>query len=484
MSLYKAAWTTAFNRFGYGARGLQTPLAGDPREAIEAELADPLAGRIRGADLPSSAQALMTRYAIAESQAEERAKAEALRAAGVAMPSPTAAAAMIAPPQNEPFMDPKSAAAQRPPPSPIARVYLAEARARLDAACAAQVGYVERLVAFWSNHFCVSARMVTVRITAGAFEREAIRPFVLGRFVDMLKAVERHPAMLFYLDNAQSIGPNSRAGRNARRGLNENLAREILELHTLGVDGGYNQADVTEFARVLTGWTVVGGEGKLGAPGAFVFNANAHEPGERSLLGRSYAPEGLAQGEAALADLAEASATAKHIATKFARAFVSDSPSPSLVTRLTEVFLRTRGDLGALARALVSDDEAWSAPPTKLRDPWQMLAASYRALGLDRDNANRIVYSLTLLGMPLWSPGGPNGFPDTTEAWLSPEGVKTRVEVATMLGRLAKDAPPPRELLDRVLPEASDATREAVLRAESAPQAYALLILAPEFQRR
>jgi uncharacterized protein (DUF1800 family) len=350
---------------------------------------------------------------------------------------------------------------------------------------AAPVGFVERLVAFWSNHFCVSAaKGQNVRILAGAFEREAIRPHVLGKFADMLRAVERHPAMLHFLDNAQSVGPDSAAGRNAKRGLNENLAREILELHTLGPDGGYTQADVTEFARALTGWSVVGAEGRLGPPGAFVFNANAHEGGVRPLLGRSYEDEGFAQARAVLDDLARAPATARHVAAKFARAFVADAPAPPLVDRLAEVFTQSDGDLGAVARALVADVLAWEAPPTKLRDPWEMLVAAYRALGLDPRPPQRPLRFLTLLGMPLWSPGGPNGFPADAAAWASPEGLKGRLQVATALAKLAKDAPAPPLLLERVLPGASAETREATLRAESRAQAYALLIMAPEFQRR
>jgi len=485
MSLPEAAWSTAYNRFGYGARGLWAPLAGGPRETIEAELKEPAAGQIRHTELPSTSQALVTLYEYAASQADERARADALRPANVAMPTPTTAALMLAPAASASMADTKSAGSQKPAPNPVQRIFLAEAKARLDAACAAPVGYVERLVAFWSNHFCVSAsKGQNVRITAGAFEREAIRPFVLGRFADMLQAVERHPAMQYYLDNAQSVGPTSRAGQNAKRGLNENLAREILELHTLGVNGGYTQADVTELAQVLTGWTVVGRDGKRGEPGAFVFNADAHEGGQRDLLGRRYGQEGLAQGDAVLADLAASPATARHISEKLARAFVADSPSPSLVGRLAEVFRKTGGDLGAMARALLADKDVWSAPPTKLRDPWQMLVAANRALGLDHSDPNRVVHAMSLLGMPLWTPGGPNGFPDATEAWLSAEGIKTRVEIANMLGRLAKETPPPRDLLERVLPDAAEPTREAVLRAESGPQAYALMILSPEFQRR
>ncbi len=215
-----------------------------------------------------------------------------------------------------------------------------------------------------------------------------------------------------------------------------------------------------------------------------MFNANAHEGGARPLLGRSYEDLGFAQARAMLDDLARAPATGRRIAFKLARAFVADDPPASLVAKLAQVFADTDGDLAALARALVADESAWSAPPMKLRDPWEMCAAAVRALGLDPNPPGRFLHWLTLMGMPLWSPAEPNGFPDVAAAWVSPAGLKARLEVAAQMGRLAKDAPAPRDLLDRIAPEASDATREAALHAESRAQSYALLLMAPEFQRR
>ena len=199
--------------------------------------------------------------------------------------------------------------AAKPPPQPlniIQKTFRAEALGRLQRATIADCGFVERLLVFWSNHFCISANKGPLaRMWAGSFEREAIRPHVLGRFADMLQAVEQHPAMLFFLDNQQSLGPDSRAGQNRKRGLNENLAREIMELHTLGVGGGYTQDDVTSLARIITGWTFAGRQGQLGTPGSFVFNPNTHEPGPQRLLGKVYEDNGIAQGEAALADIAQ-----------------------------------------------------------------------------------------------------------------------------------------------------------------------------------
>ena len=273
------------------------------------------------------------------------------------------------------------AAAPAKPLNVIQKTFRAEALARLQRALMADCGFSERLVAFWSNHFCISAaKGELARIWAGAFEREAIRPHVLGRFSEMLMAVEQHPAMLFFLDNQQSLGPDSRAGQNRKRGLNENLAREIMELHTLGVGGGYTQEDVTSLARIITGWTFAGRQGQLGTPGMFVFNANAHEPGPQTLLGKTYADTGLSQGEAALADIARHPSTAKFIAFKFARHFVADDPPLALVARLQEVFRKTDGDLLALATTLVDSDEAWQAPRTKIRHPCGYLVASCRLM--------------------------------------------------------------------------------------------------------
>ena len=213
---------------------------------------------------------------------------------------------------------------------------------------------------------------------AGAFEREAIRPHVFGKFSDLLIAVESHPAMIFYLDNQRSIGPDSNAGRFDGKGLNENLAREILELHTLGVDGGYAQPDVTALARIITGWSFAEAGGETGEPGAFMFKANWHEPGVHNLLGKNYPQAGRAQGEAALRDLARHPSTASHIATKLARHFVADAPPPDLVDALAKGFRDSDGDLAVVTAALVTHDRAWSAPPTKIRDPNEFVIAAMR----------------------------------------------------------------------------------------------------------
>jgi uncharacterized protein (DUF1800 family) len=494
----------ALNRFGFGARGGASgdfaSAASDPRGYVKADLNRPNGARLDMPGLlgtPALAQAVFA-YQAEVKQAREAAAKENVKANPAAeMTASEKPAAMEAAekPMEEKTMEkgasnaPMQANEVAPPAKPlnvIQKTFRAEALARLQRALIADCGFAERLVTFWSNHFCISAaKGELARIWAGSFEREAIRPHVLGRFADMLKAVEQHPAMLFFLDNQQSLGPDSRAGQNRKRGLNENLAREIMELHTLGVGGGYTQDDVTSLARIITGWTFAGRQGQLGTPGTFVFNTNAHQPGPQVLLGKTYADDGLAQGEAALADLARHPSTAKFIATKFARHFVADEPPPALVARLQEVFRATDGDLLALATALLDSDEAWQGELTKIRSPYEYLVAAGRLLGQIPDEPSRYLGGLNLLGQPLWAPSGPNGFPDSNAAWAAPEGMKLRLDIAAQVASKLGDNVDSRDLLELAAADASSQeTRATVERAESRQQALALLLMSPEFQRR
>ena len=276
-----------------------------------------------------------------------------------------------------------------------------------------------------------------------------------------------------------------RAGQNRKRGLNENLAREILELHTLGVNGGYTQDDVTALANVITGWTYAGRLGQLGAPGTFVFNANAHQPGAQRVMGKIYDSGGVAQGEAVLADIARHPSTAKFVATKFARHFVADDPPPALVARLSDVFRKSDGDLKALATALVDSEEAWKAPQTKMRSPYEFLVATGRLLAQIPNDPGRYLNGLNVLGQPLWSPAGPNGFPDSNAVWAAPEGMKLRLDISAQVASRLGEGIDPRDLLELVAADAASMeTRRTVERAESRQQALALLLMSPEFQRR
>ena len=325
--------------------------------------------------------------------------------------------------------------------------------------------------------------MGPVRALCGAYEREAISLHVLGRFADMLEAAESHPAMLIYLDNARSIGPESIAGRNQHKGLNENLAREILELHTLGVRTVYTQADVTNFAKIITGWTVVPPRQDRGRGGEFTFNARMHEPGAQTVIGKDYPDNGIEQGRAVLADLARHPATARHIATTLAIAFVADAPPPALVDRLTRRFLETDGDLKDLARTLVSSPEAWTPERAKLKTPAEWVAAGFRLTGVAPVDIRPVIQAENMLGQPLWRPPAPKGFAAESAAWI--DGIAQRLDVANrMAGRMAPLVDP-QALIDTALgPLASAETRQTIARAESRPQALALLLMAPEFQRK
>lgn len=364
-------------------------------------------------------------------------------------------------------------------------IYRDEVLARAQLALEARCGFGERMVWFWSNHFAVStSKGNQVQSTAGAFEREVIRPHVFGRFADMLFAAETHPAMIYYLDNNQSIGPNSNTGLRQHRGLNENLAREILELHTLGVSSGYGQADVTGLARVITGWTVAGQEGKLGRPGSSVFNVGLHEPGEQRVLGTFYPDYGPDQTRDVLQALARHPSTAQHIALKMARHFVADDPPPALVARLRDVFLETEGDLAELSGALLDSPEAWVPEARKIRTPQEFVFASLRLIGMPPENLSAVVNPLNALGQKLWDPPGPNGYPDTADHWATPEGLKTRLDASARWAQRAGRIDP-MALLEAGLGDyASRETRQTVARAESRQQGIALLLMAPEFQRR
>ena len=425
----KAQAALALHRFGTGPRaGSIAAIASDPRGALLAELDRPDAGRIVNPELLTSGDAARAAFAFQQAQ---RAARQAERAAQQAAPQGTGGSQ----PETKPADQPDTPPAQRPNPGPgmPQQLYLAEAKARINAALGAEIGFAERLAWFWSNHFCVSADKGNVRPICGAYEREAIRAHMLGRFGDMLLAVESHPAMLIYLDNARSIGPDSIAGIRQKRGLNENLAREILELHTLGVRSVYTQEDVTRFANVITGWTVIAPRQDATRAGEFAFNPNMHQPGAQTVIGKSYPDTGVEQGRAVLAALARHPATAKHVATKLARHFIADEPPPALVERLAKRFLATQGDLKEVAKALVTAPEAWEAPRAKLKRPGEWIIASLRAVGVTPPDIGPVMQAHNLLGEPLWRPSAPKGFADESAPWL--DGLAQRLDIANQLAR-------------------------------------------------
>lgn len=354
-----------------------------------------------------------------------------------------------------------------------------EARAWAEWRLASSQPFRDRFVDFWMNHFTVSRRSGSVGALHGPLEREAIRPHLTGRFEEMLVAVTKHPAMLVYLDNHTSIGPNSPLGQRARRGLNENLAREVLELHSLSPAGGYTQADVQEFAKLLTGWSVAMDREPFGP----IWRANAHEPGTRTLMGRRF-PEGQAGLDEALRFLGTHPATYRHLAAKLSRHFVSDDPPRAVVSAVEQALTRTNGDLGAAAEALIRAPQAWDPPLAKFRTPADYAIAAARALGLAEERADVILTGMATLAQPLWTAPQPNGWPDSQAEWASPEALMRRVDWAyNLAGRAPRaDARAVAEAALGLLGRAETAT--AMGRAGSVRDSLTLLFGSPEFMHR
>lgn len=449
-----ASTAIALNRFGLGARP-DEPAPSDPRAWLLAQIGDYDAR-------PAAWEPLQRTPALMQDRVAQQL---ALRAA----------------PEAE-------RAALRSEHQRLAReVNLAAVGARANSALLTAAPFMERMVHFWANHFAVSVDKDSVISLAGGFEADAIRPHVLGSFEDLLVAVVRHPAMLVYLDQARSTGPNSQVGKRQRNrpGLNENLAREILELHTLGVRSGYTQDDVTELARALTGWTLPNEAVFDGAMASFRYVARQHEPGVRKVLGRSYADDGEAQARAILHDLALAPATARHIAAKLARHVVADDPPARLVQRLERAFLDSGGDLAVVYRVLVTAPEAWQPDARKFKSPWEWSISGLRALGRRDVPAGQINNLMNQLGQPVWRPGSPAGYADTAAAWAAPDALLRRVEVAQRLAEQAGRHVDARALAPQVLPGAlSEATGRAIGAAETPATALALLLASPDFLRR
>ncbi len=489
----------ALKRFGLGPRpGDAARIASDPRGALLAELAMPPPDSLGPEANPDASEAFLAIRSDQEARKQRRAAdqpaiprpgAAPAAAAVAAGPMDATANAMKTMDGNAMAMvTPAAAKPKEPKPNPsvASQIYADEINRRIAAVQGAEIGFTERLVQFWANHFAVqSDKDEMVRGLAGNFEREAIRPFVQGRFEDMLLAATRHPAMLLSLDNASSVGPDSPVGKKRGVGLNENHARELMELHTVGVGGGYSQADVTSLAEVLTGWTFVRDRARPSA-GDFAFNPGLHEPGDKRVMGRTYREDVVytigneGQGLAVLHDLASSPATAHHIAFKLARHFVADDPPKPLVDRLAATFVATHGDLKAVTEALVKSDEAF-APTRKFATPQQFAFAAIRALDAGID-APLLIRTLNVLGQPIWAPISPEGFHDDKATWLAPDAMTSRLDVADQFAQKAKTNLPPAELVDAVLgPSASAETRQAIGRAESERQALALVVMSPEF---
>lgn len=427
--------------------------------------------------------------------------------------------------------------------------YILECGARTNFALTTDEPFRERLVHFWSNHLVVPNGKQQSSVLLGSYEREVIRPRVTGKFADMLMASIKHQVMLAFLDNNVSVGPNSAFGKASGNGLNENLAREILELHTLGVEGGYSRDDVIELAKGITGWSmwplgldpdrqrILAADPTL-TRGSFYFYEDWHEPGPRTLLGKTYSQTGIAQGEAMLNDLARHPNTAKFLATKLARHFVADDPPADLVKRLADVYLQSDTDLGEMTRALVEAKEPWQTFGSKMKQPIDYVYSVMRTLGMtladnDIPPQTRYVYEtdpekeglwvwfysdsfgliedrkavldsikskkqtagfetlnmmrdLAAMGQPLQIAPGPQGWYDRWSDWNGADSLMKRIERSLMLAsKEAGRVTDPRQFVTASLGNAASTELvTAVSRAATPEQGLGLVLASPEFQRR
>ncbi len=361
---------------------------------------------------------------------------------------------------------------------------------RLQLGADTDAAFRERWALFWANHFTVSGVKVITANLIGPFEQEAIRPRVFGRFEDLLVASSSHPAMLLYLDQAQSVGPGSLAASRGERsgqhlGLNENLAREILELHTVGVEAGYTQTDVTEFARAMTGWSVGSFREGPGQEGRFVFRERAHEPGGRTIMGRRYGEGGYDQARTVMRDLAASPYTARHLATKIARHFVADDPPPGLTARLTKAYLESRGDLAVVARSLITAPETWEPQPLKFKTPYEFMVSSWRAAGTSPGDIVKVAPAMASMGMRTFAAPSPKGWPDDTASWAAPDGVVKRMAWSETFAQAAVGERDPVTLAQNALgARLSPLAAKTIARAETRAEGLSILLMSPEFQRR
>lgn len=479
----------AVTRFGLGARpGEIAEAARDPREFLHAQI------RSQGADQPQDFTNIVLKSTTEKLARPIRSLAAFTQGSGVQGAAGQNRAAL------------RAALAD-----PVTRRKLVQARnqpmqdeflARAQLAAQTPAGFRERWALFWFNHFTVSVTKRNVGPIAGNFEREAIRPHMFGRFADLLLASSHHPAMLMYLDQTQSVGPDSPLALNPpplpaparpgapvrpRRqfGLNENLAREVMELHSLGVDAGYTQNDVTEFARALTGWSIGGPRVDPSRQGVAYFRDEAHEPGTRHIMGREYAQQGEAQSDAALLDYAASPHTAHHVAVKLARHFLADDPPATLVARLQKAYLDSDGRLDRVAESLVTAPESWEPPAQKFKTPYEFLVSSWRATGAIPAAWPDIAPPLNALGQRPYGAPSPKGWEEEAANWATPDAVVKRMKWASDFSQGSPSQQDPVQVAHDVLgARLTPAVATAISRAESRSEGLAILLMSPEFQRR
>jgi uncharacterized protein (DUF1800 family) len=448
------AVAVASARFGLGA-GPQDDPGSDPKAWLKSQLQGPDPGLASGAfaGLLTGAQAV-----------------DAMRANGVALRAYLAANA--------------SATAPAPFRSPLTEYFKQDALAQLGFAATTPASFRERLVWFWANHFSVNAEQNQAAVFIGPMLREAIRPHVTGNFTDMVLAVERHPAMLRYLDNFDSVGPNSPLGLRTGKGLNENLGRECMELHTVGLAAGYSQADVTAMAKILTGWNLAASDQKSD-PTGFKYRPGLHEPGPQTVMGHSF-DGGEQAGIDALTFLSTYPTTYDRLARQLVIHFVADQPPPRAVAHISSVLRETKGDLAAASAALVDLPEAW-VPAQKLKTPFEYVISAWRAVPPPAGQPPfQPLPVLTQLGQPVWRAPLPNGWSDQAAVWAGADAVVARINWAyTYSSRFADAQGTPLQLAQANLgPLLRPQTVEAINTAGSPREAMTLFLTSPEFQRR
>ncbi len=476
----------ATNRFGLGARpGELQKVQSDPRAWLKQQLQGPR-------DLPAAIKALSPSSLVFQEQIEAlKERREMKKEAADAAPDTSAAVRQKGNGKRNVILD----------------NYLAQVAARYQVAARSDEPMRERLVHFWSNHFAVSMDKNVVAAIAGTLENEAIRPNLHLSFYELMRAADSHPAMILYLDNQGSTGPDSQlaqlvlkrgnktiAAQQRKVDINENLAREILELHTLGVSGGYTQADVTTFAKVLTGWSIGGDQGgRLGAaarlaagePGKFMFRDALHEPGAQTLLGKRYGQTGIKQPEAVLKDLSLHVSTAQFIATKLARHFIADEPPAAAVERIARVFRDSGGHLPSVHAAVVDCAEAWQPASGKFKTPHEFVVSALRAFDYVPDKPAQVLAPFELLGQRPYTPGSPAGWPDSAGRWDGPDALMKRIEWATQISQRIGARRSPLQLAEQSLGAVlSEHTRMALNGSADAAQGVVLWLMSPEFQRR
>ncbi|WP_395342539.1 DUF1800 domain-containing protein [Ningiella sp. W23] len=374
------------------------------------------------------------------------------------------------------------------------RAYVKQARRMAEVTALHNINHKQviqsRLLDFFSNHFSVSRVNFPMRVLSPTLEIEAIAPNLHRTFSDMLLATIQHPAMLIYLNNEFSIGPNSklgvrRKGKKARNGLNENLAREILELHTVGVDAGYSQDDVTELAKAITGWSI--GALRYSEEPEFLFRSNAHEPGSRAIMGAVYNNKrGEATGRTILKHLANHESTARHVSAKLVRHFIADDAPSDIVDAMVQAWLDTNGHIPSVVSQMILHKKSWSNTPQKFKTPREFIISSMRAFNTKRISPS-LFESLEIMGQGFFNSGSPAGYADTQSAWLSASALNARIEWASHFAALMakRKSTEPVAIAQKSLgPFLQNNTLNAIKRAESKQMAISIFLLSPEFQRR